>query len=103
MAEGQTRGGERAEAEAPHVDGSAACDAVDQVGHVVGEALDRHRPAGVRGVAVALEFDLMTWRSCVSQGRTSRKLPSNVTMPPWRATSGGPSGLPRSSNHMGTP
>ena len=57
MAEGQARGGEGAEAEAPHVDGSAAGDAVDQLGHVVGEALDRHRPAGVGGVAVALELD----------------------------------------------
>ena len=57
MAEGQARGGEGAEAEAPHVDGSAARDAVDQLGHVVGEALDRHRPAGVGRVAVALELD----------------------------------------------
>ena len=57
MAEGQARGGEGAEAEAPHVDGSAARDAVDQLGHVVGEALDRHRPAGVGSVAVALELD----------------------------------------------
>ena len=30
-------------------------DAVDQLGHVVSESLDRHRPAGVCGVAVALE------------------------------------------------
>ena len=46
-----------AEAEAPHVDGSAARDAVDQLGDVVGEAVDRHRPAGVGRVAVALELD----------------------------------------------
>lgn len=56
MAEGQACGGEGAEAEVPHVDGSAVRDLVDHLGYVVGEALDRHRPAGVGGVAVALEL-----------------------------------------------
>ena len=57
MAEGEARRGEGAEAEAPHVDRAAARDAVDQLGDVVGEALDRHGAAGVGRVAVALEFD----------------------------------------------
>ena len=57
MAHGEARGGEGAEAEAPHVDGSAAGDPVDQLGDVVGEPLDRHGAAGVGRVAVALELD----------------------------------------------
>ena len=53
----EARGGEGAEAVAPHVDGSAAGDPVDQLGDVVGEALDRHGAAGVGRVAVTLELD----------------------------------------------
>src|SRR4051812_49367004 len=45
----------------------------------------------------------MTRRSCASQGSTSAKLRSKVSIPPWRATNGGPSGSPCSSNQMGTP
>ena len=48
VADGEARGGEGAEAEAPHVDGSAARDPVDQLGDVVGEALDRHRAGRCR-------------------------------------------------------
>jgi hypothetical protein len=57
VAHGEARGGEGSEAVAPHVDGPAARDPVDQLGDVVGEALDRHRAAGVGRVAVALELD----------------------------------------------
>jgi hypothetical protein len=57
VAEGEARGGEGPEAEAPHVDGPAARDPVDQLGDVVGEAFDRHGTAGVGRVAVALELD----------------------------------------------
>ena len=54
---GEGCGGEGAEAEAPHVDGPAARDPVDQLGDVIGEPLDRHGATGVRRVAVALELD----------------------------------------------
>ena len=57
MAESEARGGEGAETEAPDVDRPAVRDPVDQLGDVVGEALDRHGAAGVGCVAVALELD----------------------------------------------
>ncbi len=57
MTEGQARRGERAEAVAPHVDGPAAREAIDQLGDVVGETLDRYRAAGIGRVTVALELD----------------------------------------------
>src|SRR3954466_7049103 len=45
------------QAVAPHVDRSAAGDPIDQLGHIIGEPLDRHGAAGVGRVAVALELD----------------------------------------------
>ena len=57
VAQREARRGEGTEAEAPHVDGPAARDPVDQLGDIVGETLDRHRAAGVGRVAVTLELD----------------------------------------------
>ena len=57
MPHGDARRRQGAEAEAPEVGRSAAGHPVHELGDVVGEALDRHGPAGVGRVAVALKLD----------------------------------------------
>ena len=54
---GDARRRQGPEAEAPEVGRSAAGHPVHELGDVVGEALDRHGPAGVGRVAVALKLD----------------------------------------------
>ena len=57
MPHGDARRRQGAEAEAPEVGRPAVGHPVNELGNVVGEALDRHGSAGVGRVAVALKLD----------------------------------------------